>query len=153
MSFDAIMSDMNKMNEEIEAIRKAHMETLQMKFKEATRAFFDSNPTIQAVVWSQYTPYFNDGEECIFSVNTPTFVRENFDEEDLLDPYEYEGDETYKSLSFWRKPDATDSVELNCYEFSVLIEGNDELMKNVFGDHVAVYLTRNKVVVVEYSHG
>jgi len=33
MSFDAIMSDMNKMNEEINAIRKAHMGVLQTKFK------------------------------------------------------------------------------------------------------------------------
>lgn len=152
MSFDAIMSDMNKMNEEINAIRKAHMEVLQTKFKEATRAFFETNPTIQAVVWAQYTPHFNDGEECIFSVNTPIFVRENFDEEELLNPYEYEDDETYKSLSFWCAPKNNDPVELNCYQFSQLIEGNDELMEIVFGDHQAVYLTRDKVISEEYSH-
>ena len=152
MSFSEIMSDMNKMNDEIEAIRKAHMEILQAKFKEASRAFFDANPSIQAVVWSQYTPYFNDGEECVFSVNTPKFVRENFDEENLLNPYEYEDEDTYKSLSFWRKPDSIDSIELNCYDFSKFIQSNDELMKNVFGDHAVVYLTRDKGVVEEYSH-
>lgn len=155
MDFDEIVNDMQTMAAELEATRKRHMEEMQTKFKNATTAFFEAAPNVQAVIWSQYTPYFNDGEECVFSVNTPVFVTKNFDPENLEDPYEYEDDEEYGSESFYYRGSAEKSNFENaqvCYEFANIIESESELMEAVFGNHVAVYLTRDEVYVEEYSH-
>jgi hypothetical protein len=35
-------------------------------------AFFDAHPEAKAVIWTQYTPYFNNGNTCVFRVNSPT---------------------------------------------------------------------------------
>ena len=39
--------------------------------RELLQEFFAANPTIAAVKWAQYTPYFNDGDPCIFRVGDP----------------------------------------------------------------------------------
>ena len=36
----------------------------QVIFKDVFKNFFDKNPAITAVIWNQYTPYFNDGDTC-----------------------------------------------------------------------------------------
>lgn len=30
---------------------------------------FEGNPEIESMGWSQYSPYFNDGDECVFHVH------------------------------------------------------------------------------------
>lgn len=37
-------------------------------FAEAAAHFFETNPDIISFGWSQFTPYFNDGEECVFQI-------------------------------------------------------------------------------------
>lgn len=155
MDFNEIVNDMETMTTELEATRKRHMEDMQTKFKAATASFFEAAPNVQAVVWTQYTSYWNDGEECSFSVNTPVFITKNFDPEDLQDYYEYEDDEEYGSESFYYAGQLEKSKIENakvCYEFSNIIERQDDLMEAVFGNHVAVYLTRDEIYIEEYSH-
>lgn len=37
--------------------------------KEMFSDFFKAHPEVRSIVWTQYTPYFNDGEPCVFGVN------------------------------------------------------------------------------------
>ncbi len=37
-------------------------------FDEIFKVYFEKCPEVSAVGWNQYTPYFNDGESCEFSV-------------------------------------------------------------------------------------
>ena len=39
-------------------------------------AFAKTDPRIQAISWTQYTPYFNDGDSCTFSAHTsyPSYI-------------------------------------------------------------------------------
>lgn len=39
----------------------------------AFREFFETNPDIVALRWHQYTPYFNDGDACVFEVDYFSF--------------------------------------------------------------------------------
>ena len=54
-------------------IKKAEEKNLNIKnivknkFLLAIKLIFN-NKNIQEISWSQYTPYFNDGEECVFAV-------------------------------------------------------------------------------------
>jgi hypothetical protein len=189
-AFENITNKIAEQNAKIEELRKAHMKSLQADFNEIIKLFFDECPKVQAVVWSQYTPYFNDGDECIFSVNEPCFVTKNFDREDLQNPYEYEDSDEYGTLKVpsyvedWdaeiardkaelAKPNASDwvkgyypkciaaleemKVEFPGYDvkikaFAKLLDENDDMLREVYGDHVAVYLTPGEVIVEDYSH-
>ena len=61
-------------------LQRKFQEQAQGMFKEITKEFFDKNPGITGVVWTQYTPYFNDGDTCEFSVGEPTFTNAPVDE-------------------------------------------------------------------------
>ena len=54
--------EINKILEEFEASRKVMQAKLQEIFKEEVRDFFENNPDIKTILWTQYTPYWNDGE-------------------------------------------------------------------------------------------
>ena len=189
-AFDNITKKIAEQNAKIEQMRKDHMATLQADFNDIIKLFFDECPKIQAVIWSQYTPYFNDGDECIFGVNDPCFVTKNFDRESLENPYEYEDDEEYGCLKIpaytadWdaeiardkaelAKPNASEwvkgyypkciasleqmKIEFPGYDvkikaFAQLLSDNEDMLREVYGDHAAVYLTPNEVIIEEYSH-
>ena len=55
----------NKINELEKKLAKEGRDVLKETFKE----FFSTHPMALSIVWSQYTPYFNDGDACTFSVN------------------------------------------------------------------------------------
>jgi hypothetical protein len=41
---------------------------------EAIKKLFNAVPELYMMTWNQYMPYFNDGEECTFSVNETSFL-------------------------------------------------------------------------------
>lgn len=67
------IESLNTTIENLKSLRKTLMEQAQTAIKEAFEGFLKAHPQCKTVVWSQYTPYFNDGDGCIFSVNEPTF--------------------------------------------------------------------------------
>lgn len=69
MSTNTFAENINKSIEtfraEREEFKKKTNEFLFSIFKE----FFERNPEVNVIYWTQYTPYFNDGDPCYFSVN------------------------------------------------------------------------------------
>jgi hypothetical protein len=50
---------------------KAEMEaTAKTAFSDMAKEFFNDNPTVLAFGWTQYTPYWNDGDVCTFRAQT-----------------------------------------------------------------------------------
>jgi hypothetical protein len=50
---------------------KAEMEaTAKTAFADMAKEFFTANPTVLAFGWTQYTPYWNDGDVCTFRAQT-----------------------------------------------------------------------------------
>ena len=188
-AFDNITKKIAEKNAEIDALKKAYMKELQSSFNEIIKLFFEECPKVQAVVWSQYTPYFNDGDECVFRINEPHFIVDGFDVDDLKDPYEYEDDDVCKTLQYssyqtleeiliryknelakphvsdWAKgyyPKYIAQLENQLEEFPgydkkisafvKMLNDNEDVLQEVYGDHVAVYLTPEKVIIEDYSH-
>jgi hypothetical protein len=64
---------MGKLFDELFALKKAYDEKLANEgedaLKEAFKELFDKHPRLESVTWVQYTPYFNDGDPCYFSVH------------------------------------------------------------------------------------
>jgi len=50
------------LNKEISAISKT-------VFTESSQELFEKHPLLESFSWTQYTPYFNDGDTCSFGVN------------------------------------------------------------------------------------
>ncbi len=134
--------------------------------------FFDQNPLIKVIGWAQYTPYFNDGDACVFSVGEVGF---GMDENDIgADPYEYtkikkphqytldaaaEGkDYAVEALAEWEALCAEhgeailNQTQANCDELSKLLEHIDDQLEEMFGDGVQVVVTSNGIDTEEYEH-
>lgn len=64
----SVLERIQQQTAEFEAKRKALQEELRLGFPEMFKEVFENYPEIHRFSWVQYTPYFNDGEECTFSV-------------------------------------------------------------------------------------
>lgn len=162
MSISKIKSKIEETNQKIAELKAAQMAELQKMFHESIKEFFNEVPVVQAVVFTAYQPHWNDGEECIYSVNEPQFITKNFDPEDIQNPYDYEDDEeTYGTIDTWSRTWKLEEKLANAgseealesiYAFADIIQSNDDMIKEIYGDHVRVCITPTEVFVDEYDH-
>lgn len=161
------------MNQEIKQI-KDEFEQAKVKFKKEGEnilkkmfvRFFNENPLVTKVMWTQYTPYFNDGEPCYFGVNEPEVkVDLNKASEAMKkvfttnyancsDDYQY-GDATAVNAYGADKSEFTQEEKDIETSFNNTIGGVFELtdvLQNTFGDHVLVVATRNGFTFSNYDH-
>lgn len=151
----------DKLIEEQRALRAKFQETAQALFKETTKQFFYNNPGVTAILWTQYTPYFNDGDTCVFHVRDVYFTNANSEQmDDVSDWGDYEGeDESVWSETAWgftyHKDRYFEGINVGeAKQFSDLIGSGDmkEVMEAMFGDHVRVVATRDGFDVQDYEH-
>lgn len=132
---------MNKetLQEKFESFKK-QVEDLRMKLQETGEQFliehfketFNKHQNLKEVRWTQYTPYFNDGEECTF--------RSNHEWADIIG---VDGELDYSSKEY-------KEIKENIREF--LSQFDDELLRNLFGDHVEIVVTKEGINVEKYEH-
>lgn len=76
----------DEMNKKLAALKAEMQSESKELMKEAFKEFFSKyGEVVECIFWTQYTPYFNDGEACTFSVNQ-VFLKMKDDEE--VDDYE-----------------------------------------------------------------
>lgn len=143
--------------------------------KQVFKDFFTKHPYVEEIYWTQYTPYFMDGEPCTFGVNDmymkitdlnkarevldrrctweteydykngkTTFVRPYEDGElaEALEENEWgEGLDISSAL-----PGTTLAKDLN----TIMVD--NELYESVFGDHVIVRVTANRIETEHHEH-
>lgn len=140
---------------EQEQLLNKFREEAQKLFKDITREFFDQNPGVNGIVWTQYSPYFNDGEDCVFNVHDATFT--NATGADLRNIYwgEYEGDnedvwadECYPS----DKREGVDNESCKYFDKLICSDVMSDVMEMMFGNHVKVIVTREGFEVDDYDH-
>ena len=101
---------------------------------------FEKHPELLSVRWTQYTPYFNDGEECVFDKHANGYtVKDAEGEEHEIEEY---GDE--------EDPIDMTAIYASIREFPDI---DADIYKAAFGDHAEVRLDRDGTVTVEaYEH-
>lgn len=171
MMNNELQTEFDKMLNDQRELQKQFQVRAQELFKNITKEFFDKNPGITGVVWTQYTPYFNDGDTCEFSVNDCTFTNAPLDELDDIRWGEYEGEtegvwatenvahaltsesEYYKDMKELMLSGGDIDPE-SCKLFSKAICSfeMESVMLAMFGDHAKIIATRNGFDVDEYSH-
>ena len=149
-------------------LQKEFQTTAQALFKETTKEFFDLVPQVKSINWRQYTPYFNDGDTCEFSVNDPYFSNaEGEDLEDITNWGEYDGEkddiwseETWALLHYTgsealrAKLGLTPEQQSAIANFSKLIQSSEmePVMRAMFDDHSRVVATRDGFSVEGHDH-
>lgn len=98
---------------------------------------------VVGIRWTQYTPYFNDGDECVFSVYD-RYVR-------FKDTPEDEGDYSDGYLSLWGCEDKKRKKIIQDIN-EALAAIPDEIMKEVLGDHIQVTVDADGLTTEEYEH-
>ena len=85
-----------KTEEKIEALKakvaelnKQVREESQRLLNEGFAEIFEKYPKLLSFSWNQYTPYFNDGDECTFRVNVYSLIPDFTDESAEDHDYEY----------------------------------------------------------------
>lgn len=135
---NAISEQRKKVNEEAVAAAKALL-------KPGFELFFNEHPDVKAVGWSQYTPYFNDGEECVFSLHGMYASATDEREESFYD----EGwTEVYGDPEDGFTKESWDALS----KLEEALNDAEDVLRDAFGDHVAVYVTRDGIDVEEYEH-
>lgn len=116
--------------------------------------------------WRQYTPYFNDGEPCEFSVYGPWFRTSAAADLDVEEMYQLELDSGHPTLSdrSWNHaanrydtrvltPEVAASAG-RAKALSIAIEGGkfEDVLLEAFGDHATVTVKRGGISVEFYEH-
>lgn len=151
-----IKLNQKKMKEEFEAIQKDYRENSQKIFKEGVAAFFEQVPLIKAISWTQYTPYFNDGEACVFSVGYMWFLTEKGLEDFIENGGGYAEEYAAGDKSYYEE---VYRVGLTVEDFDKIADFRhflsnvpEEIYEHTFGDHVYVIATKDGFEVEEYRH-
>ena len=115
--------------------RKAMIEQSRTAFKEIAQELFDAHPSLDSFSFKAYTDYFNDGETCYFHVYLLWIALADWG---LLingeDPEESEDSGDEETL-------AAVSIFLQVFD--------EEIIREVFGDHIQVTVYRDGRAEVE----
>lgn len=91
---DGIIAELDRklgeLNSEINALKLQHEEKIRTTLRPLFDEFFRQYPQVYALTWTQYTPYFNDGEECTFRVHDLYYVLDKHQEAFRDRPGEWE---------------------------------------------------------------
>jgi len=128
-------------------------------------------PGVEAVRWTQYTPYFNDGDACVFHTGEVYVkVKGLYDEKDLEDEDEYYEDESnvwrgnyqlyeYATEGDWRSEHVyningvdTSEVAAALDAFANNLEHYEIVVLKHFGDPAKVTATKLGFDVEFYEH-
>ncbi len=99
---------------------------------------------LTGIKWAQYTPYFNDGEACVFGIHGVYYQ---------IDGAEEGGDDDDGWCeTYWYGDDKPPAFAADLKAFEKAINEIGDGMERIFGDHVEVTCTRESIEVNEYSH-
>ena len=156
MSAKTIKNLKDRMAAVREEMKKVGREALQGAFDD----FFAKVPEAEAIVWTQYTPYFNDGDTCEFGVHEICLKLNKESRQKLLGEEVDDDDQEEWLNNFWES-DSYSLAELDDSRAETISELFSELYHDVvdedlflatFGDHVSVTVTRDGIRADDYEH-
>ncbi len=131
-----------KLKNEIEEFTKNIKAQGEKFFTEAAKLVFEKfGHKVQNFGWQQYTPYWCDGEPCEFSVYADNCLING----ETADDKEYELKEQGLEMDVDLRQAYTEIPQLiECFD--------EEFMRLIFGDHVAITCYPDRVEIEEQDH-
>lgn len=160
------MSELTTLIEKQKAIQAEMQAHGKQALKAAFTEFFEKHPEVESLFWYQYTPYFNDGDECVFGVHDIEMeLSEDFCKQigiehrpvDFEESY-VEGASLYTLRDYsggYSDPKIRPGAEALYEDLKALKDASQELedlFKAAFGDHALVVADRNGFRVDHYEH-
>ena len=181
-SIKQIKSKLGSIQKEIEKLEKQASKESQKLITKGFKEIFKKYPDLQSFSWTQYTPYFNDGDECTFSANTESIYLNDAEEDDsvygleqFLDKLKHPKKainqlkkriEEYKKekYSYTWIEDEIERIENGSIEETehklmmlqdiqqIFSHIDDNCFRAMFGDHVRVTVTKKGWSTESYEH-
>jgi hypothetical protein len=124
--------------------KKQAQERGKLAAKEAFAELFAAHPSIVGIRWRQYTPYFNDGEPCVFRSNIKYFEIKIADQAG-------DEDDGYSEPAYSERANGAEGSPIRAV-YELVKHLDDEMLLLMFGDHVRVTATLGGFDVEEYEH-
>lgn len=162
-----ITSEYKKVLQTKQEADKKLLELEKDYFDARAKQIFEDYPFLKSFAWTQYAPYFNDGDPCYFNVHRDIlwFNDMNLEYEDYGD-YSYEeymegiekgyitNFETHKyDTKYKRIPLDTPGAKAAQAVKQLLSEFDDDQLERMFGEDCKVVVTKNGAEPEGYHHG
>jgi len=149
-------------NSEIRDLKNDVFDLSKDVFDDWCKTVFDKYPKVESFGWNQYTPYFMDGETCVFSANTD-YISINGD---YVDDSEWMGKTVVTNWGTYNRetkvydgkveiPNEKHDSELESASEDIrkfLQTFDDDFYIRKFGDHSEITVTKEGVEVDDYDH-
>jgi hypothetical protein len=162
MNFEQKLEHLKSKNSQIDNLKKEIKDMSSELFDDFRDYIFNKYPQIESFGWTQYTPYFNDGESCVFYANTDYIkINEEYvDDSDWFSPINivkignwnrelrvYEGREEEPN------PNYNKNLVDASYEIGDFLGNFDnDFYLSKFGDHAEITMTKNGIDISDYDH-
>jgi hypothetical protein len=147
--------NLQKLTEDFKKKKKAFVAKAAKSFEKEVLALARTIEGLEEIRWQQYTPYFNDGESCVFGVSDPGFKFTNTPE----GAGDYgDGFEDAWGINYHRKENGLgehpDTAKLNKVAKLICSEDLEDILEDLYGDHVeiTVNVKTGKFEVEEHDH-
>jgi len=162
MSYQEKLKELKERQSQISDIKREVLNLSSDIFEEFYKYIFQEYPTLESFGWTQYTPYFNDGDATIFSVHTD-YISVNGE---YVDDTNWAPEVNVINWGNWNR-------ELKVYEGRVeepnpnydpvLTSASNEITNFLgkfdndfyltkFGDHASITVTKDGVDISDYDH-
>lgn len=144
--------DFLTIKEQMKKLRDEARSKVKNFFIKGMNKVFEMYPEVKSVSWRQYTPYFNDGEECTFSANVSYFGVNGFDdyndegEDGAINVIDYDYANGGRQYKYHKGEEIYEAIK----SFLKQLENDD--YKTMFGDHVLVIVRKDEITIEEYDH-
>lgn len=136
-------------------------------------SFFQKHPEVDKIAFTAYTPYFMDGDPCVYSVNEYHYLIPDEPGGGVIGTEEDEWEDEDEEEVWYEWPTAGHNYKYDPIEKKYMIDtsffdkypslhddmvtletrtNDDDLCLTVYGDHVIVRVDRNGFIVEECSH-
>ena len=154
------MSSIIESLQDVAAKRAELTKQLQGVVQAGLKDFMKNHPQIKWIGWTQFTPYFNDGEECVFRVGEICISLSDNPPDSFYDDEEEEN--AWIQISEWnffRSSYISDSVKnlplelrKELVELERALHNAQDDLKAAFGDHVRVTINQEEILIDSYEH-
>lgn len=147
-AFTEKKDDFNRLKAEL-------IENFRQSLNDMAKEIFVTIPELKAIAWYQYTPYFNDGDECTFRIREVVFYSfvpdRPFRYAEQIEEDEYpEGSWAHSEYSLKKSQLPKEVIDF-LSNFDTTINENSEFIKEIFGDHSIVSFTANGIEISDYT--
>ena len=153
------MTTLEKIKAELAAFeekKKTFTEELQKEFPSMFKELFEKSDKIQSFGWTQYTPFFNDGDSCEFGVH----VDDPYINGEYIDECEWYSWKVKYYLKNGEYPELANDSSIDMKACELVREFIDtinsipeEMLKDLFGDHALITIYKSgEIEVEEYDH-